>query len=64
MTRARVAIWLFTAACVLSFVAALIPVLKGERPSGVFLGSGVVWLVIAIATAKRSRAARKIPPAA
>ena len=64
MTRARVVIWFFTAVWILSLVAAFLPVLKGERPSVVFLGSGVVWLVIAIATAKRNRAAKKIPPAA
>jgi hypothetical protein len=39
MTRAKVAVWLFAAVSVLSFIAALIPVLKGEQANAVFLGT-------------------------
>ena len=64
MTRAKVAVWLFAAVSVLSFVVALIPVLKGEQANAVFLGNGVIFLAIAVASAKRARSARKGPPAA
>lgn len=64
MNRARVALWMFATVCVLSLVAALIPLLKGKSPNVVALGSAIVWLVIAIATARKSRAARKTPPGA
>jgi hypothetical protein len=64
MTRAKVAVWLFAAVSVLSFGAALIPVLKGEQANAVFLGNGVLFLVIAVASAKKARAAGKGPPAA
>lgn len=64
MTRAKVAVWLFAAVSVLSFIAALIPVLKGEQANAVFLGTGVIWLVIAVAGAKKARGASKGPPAA
>lgn len=55
MTRQKAGVWLFAAASVLSFIAALIPVLKGEGPNGVFLGSGTVFLAIAVASARRGR---------
>ncbi len=55
MNRAKVAVGLFTFVSVLSFIAALIPVLKGGRMNLTFLGSGIVWLVIAVAFAKKAR---------
>jgi hypothetical protein len=64
MTRAKVAIWLFAVVSGLSFIAALVPLLKGGRANAAFLGIGVVWLVIAVASAKSAGRARKGPPAA
>jgi uncharacterized membrane protein len=64
MTRAKAAVWLFAAVSVLSFIAALIPVLKGEQVNATFLGTGVIWLVIAVASAKKARGSSKGPPAA
>jgi hypothetical protein len=55
MTKQQVGVWLFAAISIISFVAALIPVLKGDGPNVVFLGTGTVFLVIAIAIAKKSR---------
>ena len=64
MNRARVAIWMSATACFLSLVAALIPLLKGRSPNVALLGAALVWLVIAIAIARKSRMAKKTPPAA
>jgi hypothetical protein len=57
MPRPKVVVGLFAVVSILSFVAALVPVLKGDRMNVVFLGSGVVFLVIAIVTAKKMRRA-------
>lgn len=64
MNRAKVAMWLFAGVSAISFVAALIPVVKGDAPNGVLLFAGIVWLVLAIATAKKARTDRTTPPAA
>jgi hypothetical protein len=64
MTRAKVAVWLFAAVSILSFITALILVLKGKQANAVLLGNGVIWLVIAVASAKKARRASKGPPAA
>jgi hypothetical protein len=64
MTRAKVGVWLFTTVSVLSFIAALILVLKGKQANAVLLGNGVLWLAIAVASAKKARQERKDPPAA
>jgi hypothetical protein len=64
MTRAKVAVGLFAITSIISFIAALIPVLKGGRMHLVFLGAGVVFLVIAIANAKKMRPSSDGPPAA
>jgi uncharacterized membrane protein len=63
MTRQKAGVWLFAATSVISFIAALIPVVKGEEPNGVFLGVGAVFLVIAIASARRGRSGGDGPPA-
>ncbi len=63
MTKQRAGVWLFAATSIISFIAALIPVLKGEGPNAVFLGSGTVFLVIAIASARRARTGGNGPPA-
>lgn len=55
MTKQKVGVWLFAATSIISFIAALIPVVNGEGPNGVFLGLGTVFLVIAIASARRAR---------
>jgi len=62
MTRAKVAVLLPATASVLSFIAALAPVLRGEQTNGVFLGTGVVFLVIAVAWAKKASTPSKGPP--
>ena len=64
MTRAKVAVGLFATTSIISFIAAVIPVLKGGRPNGVFLGTGVIFLAIAIANAKKMRRSGGGPPAA
>ena len=58
------AVWGFGVAAVLAIVAALLPVLKGERLNVSFLGVGVVFLVLAVAAAKRAHASDTPPPAA
>lgn len=63
MTKQKAALWLVAATSILSFIAALIPVVKGEGPNGVFLGSGTVFLVIAIAIARRAGMGGNGPPA-
>ena len=62
MTKQQAGVWLFATVSTISFIAALTPVVKGEGPSGVFLGVGTVFLVIAIATARKARGS-KGPPA-
>ena len=64
MTRAKAAVGFFIVVSLLSITAALIPVLKGGQMNVTFLGSGVVFLVVAIASAKKARTASKEPPAA
>ena len=64
MTRAKVAVGLASFTSIVSFIAALIPALKGGRMNVVCLGSGVVFLAIAIANAKRMRSSEGSPPAA
>ena len=63
MTRAKTGVWLFAAVSVVSFIAALIPVLKGEQANFVFLGNGVVFLVIALASVRKARAVKGPPTA-
>jgi O-antigen ligase len=63
VTKRKAGVWLFAATSVVSFIAALIPVVKGEGPNGVGLGSGTVFLVIAIASARRARVRGDGPPA-
>ena len=63
MTRAKVAVLFFAAVSTISFIAGLIPALKGERMNVTFLGSGVVFLVIAIVSAKKARTTNDSPPA-
>ena len=53
MTRAKVAVGLVSLAGIVSFIAALIPLLKGGRMNVDFLGTGVVFMAVAIAIAKR-----------
>ena len=64
MTRAKVGVWLFASVSVVSFIAALIPVLKGEQANFVFLGNGVLFLVIAVASARKARGVTKGSPTA
>lgn len=55
--------WLFAATSIISFIAALLPVLKGEAPNAVFLASGALFLIVAIAVARRARTGGDGPPA-
>ena len=55
MTRAKATVVLFVVASMLSFLAAVIPMLKGGQLNVTYLGSGFIMLVIAIASAKRAR---------
>jgi hypothetical protein len=70
MNRARVVAslaGLFAVVAILTFIAGLIPALKGERPNFTFLGAGVVFLAVAGANAANARKMRKTtnaPPAA
>ena len=63
MTKQQAGVWLFAATSIISFITALIPVVKGDGPNGVFLGTGAVFLVIAIAIAKKARAGGNGPRA-
>ena len=56
MTREKKAAILFSVVSAISFITAFIPLLKDGRMNVVFLGAGVVFLIIAITSAK------KIPP--
>ena len=68
MTRAKVVAGLFAVVAILTFIAALIPVLKGERLNFTYLGAGIVFLVVAGANAAAERRKMKktnnVPPAA
>ncbi len=64
MTRAKVAVGLVSLTSIVSFIAALIPLLKGGRMNADFLGSGVVFMAVAIAIAKRKPSSKGGPPAA
>ena len=64
MTRAKVAVGLCSFTSIISFIAALIPVLRGGRMNDVFLGSGVVFLAVALAIAKKMLFFKGGPPAA
>jgi hypothetical protein len=56
MTKKRkVAVWLFAATSVISFIAALIPVVKGEGPRGASIAVGTIFLVLAIVSARGPR---------
>ena len=62
MNRPKLAVGLLAVASILAFLAALIPVLKGGEMSLISLGSGVVFLAVAIARAKRARTGGGDPP--
>ena len=62
MNRAKLATGLLAVASILSFISALIPLLQGGKVSLLFLGSGVVFLGVAIASAKRARTRGGDPP--
>ena len=64
MTRAKVALGLLAITSIISFIAALLPVPKGGRINGVFLGAGVIFLAVTIANAKKMRRSSDGPPAA
>lgn len=53
--RRKVAVWLFTATSIISFIAALIPVFKGEGPRGASIAIGTLFLVLAIVSARGPR---------
>lgn len=50
--------WLFGVATLLAFVAAIVPLLKGERLNVTFLSVGAVFLVLTAAAAAPARAVR------
>jgi succinate-acetate transporter protein len=64
MTQNRAGVWLFGVATLLAFVAALLPLLKGERLNVTFMSVGVVFLVLTAAAAKKDRSSGNPPPAA
>lgn len=51
----NVAIWILGAAAILSIVASLIPLFKGESMNVTFFGAGVVFFIIAVVTARKAR---------
>jgi hypothetical protein len=61
-SQQRFAAWLFAATSIVCFMVALIPVLKGGPPHIVLLGSGTVFLVIAIVIARMTGAGGNAPP--
>ena len=62
MTRARVVVGFFAVVSVLSFTAASLPVFKGGGTNVTFGGSGLVFLIVAVANAKKARADAAKPP--
>ena len=64
MTRAKVVVGLCSFTSIISFIAALIPVLGGGRMNNVFLGSGVVFLAVTFAIVKRMHFFKGGPPVA
>ena len=55
MKRETVGRWLFLLVALLSLIAALIPVLRGRPINVTFFAVGVVWLIIALAVAAKTR---------
>ena len=64
MTRTTMIVGFLALVSVLSFVAALIPLLKGGHMNVAFLGAGVVFLIVAVVNAKKARPPSNGPPAA
>jgi hypothetical protein len=63
MTKQKAGFWLFTTTSIVSFISALLPVVKGEGPTVVFLATGTLFLVLAIASAKKAHNGGNGPPA-
>jgi hypothetical protein len=64
MTRPTMVAGLLALVSVLSFIVALIPLLKGGDMNVTFLGTGVVFLIVAVVNAKKGRPPSNRPPAA
>ena len=63
MKQGYVATWGFLAVAILSMVAALVPLFKGDAMNVTFLGAGVIFFVVAVVTARKAREREKKPPA-
>ena len=55
MKRKTLGTWMFLLVAAISLIAALIPVLKGRPMNVTFFAVGVVWLIIALAVATKTR---------
>ena len=64
MKQTKAGVWLFGVTSVLAFVAALVPLLKGERLNATFVGVGVVFFVLTAVTVKKHRSSGNPPPSA
>jgi hypothetical protein len=55
MRRASIGTWMLLLVAVLSFITALIPVLNGRPMNVTFFAVGMVWLILALAMAAKTR---------
>lgn len=60
MNKGKLLVILSAVACLVSLVAAFIPVVKGNSLNVVFLGAGVVFGVVAIVTSRGARSMSSI----
>jgi hypothetical protein len=64
MTRSRTAVWGFMLAAILLLAVAFLPILRGGNLNATFLPLAVVFFILGIAAAKKSRNTSSSPPAA
>ena len=57
MAQPKVAVWGFALAGALNLIAALIPLVRGRNMNVVFFAAGVVFLILAVAMAKKKAGA-------
>lgn len=64
MTRPKIIVGLFAFAGVLFLIAALIPMLRSGPVNAGFVPLGIIFVILAVAVARRNRAPSAPPPSA